>query len=67
MTEPTERGELTGFHVVDPDMYDRYRAEIVRMSTSHQVDVNEFLPDGVRRRGLSTPRSPIGSVWTSGT
>ena len=53
MSAPGDRGELTGFHVVDPDLYDRYRDEIVRLSTSHQIDVNEFLPDGVRRRGLS--------------
>jgi hypothetical protein len=53
MSDPIERGELGGFHVVDPDLYDRYRAEIVRLSNSHQVDIHEFLPAEVRRRGLS--------------
>lgn len=48
-----ERGELGGFHVVDPALYHRYRGEIVRLSNSHQVNINEFLPKGVRGRGLS--------------
>jgi len=47
------RGELTGFHVVDPELYRQYRAQIVRMSNSHQVDINEFLPDGVRKRAMT--------------
>ncbi len=50
---PVDRGEFAGFHVVDPELYARYRDEIVRLSTSHQVDINEFLPDDVRKRGLS--------------
>jgi len=53
MTDRRDRSELSGFHVVDPDLYDRHRAAIVRLSTSHQVDVHEFLPEGVRKRGLS--------------
>ena len=54
MTKPTERGEINGFHVVDPDLYDRYRKEIVALTNSYQVDINEFLPDdGTRKRGLS--------------
>ena len=54
MSSPIERGELNGFHVVDPDLYDRYRAEVVALTNSYQVDINEFLPnDGTRKRGLS--------------
>jgi DNA-directed RNA polymerase specialized sigma subunit len=47
------RGELSGFHVVDPELYRRYRAEIVQMSNSHQVNINEFLPAGVRQRAMT--------------
>ena len=54
MNKPTERGEINGFHVVDPDLYDRYREEVVALTNSYQVDINEFLPnDGTRKRGLS--------------
>ena len=54
MSSPIERGELNGFHVVDPDLYDRYRAEVLALTNSYQVDINEFLPnDGTRKRGLS--------------
>ena len=31
---PTARGELSGFHVVDPDLYREYRGRVVRMSNS---------------------------------
>jgi hypothetical protein len=53
MTERPDRGELTGFHVVDPELYRRYRDQVVRMSNSHQVNINEFLADGVRRRAMT--------------
>ncbi|MEC8922177.1 MAG: hypothetical protein VX558_06045 [Actinomycetota bacterium] len=54
MSGPLERGELNGFHVVDPDLYDRYRSEVLALTNSYQVDINEFLPDdGTRKRGLS--------------
>ena len=49
----TAAEEMGGFHVVDPDLYDQHRAEIARLANSHQVDINEFLPDHVRQRGLS--------------
>lgn len=52
MSDPG-RGELTGFHVVDPDLYEQYREKVVRLSNSYQVDTNEFLPDDQRQRGLS--------------
>lgn len=47
------RSELNGFYVVDPDLYDQYRDEVVRLSNSFQVNVNEFLPDDQRQRALS--------------
>lgn len=50
---PTARGELNGFHVVDPALYREYRDRIVRMSNSHQVDIQEFLPVDVRRRAMT--------------
>lgn len=50
---PPARGELTGFHVVDPELYRQYRGQVVRMSNSHQVNINEFLPDTVRQRAMT--------------
>lgn len=50
---PTARGELSGFHVVDPELYRQYRGQVVRMSNSHQVNINEFLPEGVRQRAMT--------------
>ncbi len=47
------RGELAGFHVVDPDLYEQHRAEVVRLASSYQTNTNEFLPEADRRRGLS--------------
>ena len=38
-----DRGELGGFHVVDPELYRRYRADVVALSNSHQRNINEFL------------------------
>lgn len=48
-----DRGELTGFHVVDPALYREHRAAIVAMANSHQVNINEFLPEGVRQRAMT--------------
>jgi len=48
-----ERGELAGFHVVDPETYHKFRAEVVRLANSHQYNRNEFLDDDVRQRALS--------------
>lgn len=53
MNEQPARGELTGFHTVDPELYRRHRAQIVQMSNSHQVDINEFLPADVRQRAMT--------------
>ena len=44
------RGELSGFHVVDPDLYERYRNQILELGNSHQRNINEFLPDSSRGR-----------------
>ena len=52
MTE-VERSEMNGFHVVDPDLYEAHREEVVAWSNSFQVDRHEFLPEGQRKRGLS--------------
>jgi hypothetical protein len=53
MSESPERGELAGFHVVDPELYRRHRDAVVALANSHQHDRNEFLPIDVRRRSLS--------------
>lgn len=44
------RGELTGFHVVDPDLYDQYRDQVLELGNSHQRNINEFLPEEQRGR-----------------
>ncbi len=41
------------FFAVDPALYRRYKDEILELSNSFQRDVNEHLPPGQRRRGLS--------------
>ncbi len=48
-----ERGEINGFHVVDPELYHRHRAEVVALANSHQNNTGEFLPDSVRTRALT--------------
>ena len=45
-----ERGEVAGFHVVDPDLYERHRHEVLALANSHQRNINEFLPAEQRRR-----------------
>lgn len=42
-----------GFSAVDPELYRRYKDEILDLSNAVQRDVNEHLPPGQRRRGLS--------------
>ena len=53
VTNPLDRGEINGFHVVDPEIYHKHRTEIVRLANSHQYNRNEFLADDVRQRALS--------------
>ncbi len=42
-----------GFFFVDPDIYRRYKDEVLRLSNSFQVNIQEHLPLGTRQRGLS--------------
>ena len=42
-----------GFFFVDPETYKRYKDEILRLSDSFQVNIQEHLPAETRRRGLS--------------
>ena len=53
MSNGVERGEIAGFHVVDPELYRKHRAEVVRLANSHQHNRNEFLDDEVRVRAMS--------------
>jgi len=43
---------MTFFHL-DPEVYKKYRDQVIELSNSIQVDINEHLPPGKRRRGLS--------------
>ena len=42
-----------GFFTVPPELYQRYKDEILELANSFQRDVNEHLPPGERKRGLS--------------
>ena len=42
-----------GFFFVDPEIYKRYKDEILRLSDSFQVNIQEHLPAETRQRGLS--------------
>jgi ribosome-binding protein aMBF1 (putative translation factor) len=42
-----------GFFFVDPEIYKRYKDEVLRLSNSFQVDIQEQLPADKRQRGLS--------------
>ena len=48
-----ERGEVTGFHVVDPELYVRHRDAVLALGNSHQRNINEFLPADRRGRAWS--------------
>ncbi len=41
------------FFYVDPKLYQQYREQVIELSNSIQVDINEHLPQGKRKRGLS--------------
>lgn len=41
------------FFALDPALYRRYKDEILELSNAFQRDINEHLPPGQRRRGLS--------------
>lgn len=42
-----------GFFTVSPELYRRYKDQILELSNSFQRDINEHLPPGERKRGLS--------------
>ncbi len=42
-----------GSFFIDPETYQRYKDEVLRLSNSFQVNVQEHLPPGERQRGLS--------------
>lgn len=42
-----------GSFAVDPELYRRYKDTILELANSFQRDINEHLPPGQRRRGLS--------------
>ena len=44
---------MSGFYYVDPELYREHKDEILRLSNSVQVNVQEQLPAEKRRRGLS--------------
>ena len=41
------------FFFVDPEIYKQHKDEILRLSDSVQINFQEHLPPGERRRGLS--------------
>ena len=41
------------FFFVDPETYERYRHEVLRLANSFQVNIQEHLPADTRQRGLS--------------
>ena len=41
------------FFFVDPEVYRMYKDEVLRLSDSVQINFQEHLPAGERRRGLS--------------
>ncbi len=42
-----------GFFFVEPELYRRYKDEVLRLSNSFQVNIQEHLPPETRQRGLS--------------
>jgi len=41
------------FFFIDPEIYKKYKDEIIRLSNSIQIDINEHLPAEQRKGGLS--------------
>jgi ribosome-binding protein aMBF1 (putative translation factor) len=41
------------FFFVEPELYKKYKDEILRLSDSRQVNIHEHLPPSERQRGLS--------------
>ena len=42
-----------GFFFIDPEIYQRYKDDVLQLSNSFQVNIQEHLPAGSRQRGLS--------------
>jgi len=42
-----------GFFFIEPEIYYRYKDEVLRLSNAFQVNIQERLPNGQRQRGLS--------------
>ena len=42
-----------GFFFIEPEIYERHKNEVLRLSNSFQVNVQEHLPAAERTRGLS--------------
>ena len=42
-----------GFFTISPELYRRYKDQILELSNSFQRDINEHLPPAERKRGLS--------------
>ena len=41
------------FFTISPELYRQYKDQILELSNSFQRDINEHLPPGERKRGLS--------------
>ena len=41
------------FFFVEPETYEKYKDEVLRLSDSFQIDIQEHLPPEKRKRGLS--------------
>ncbi len=42
-----------GFFFIEPELYHRYKDDVLRLSNSFQVNIQEHLPAEQRQRGLS--------------
>ena len=42
-----------GFFFIEPEIYNQYKDEVLRLSNSFQVNIQEHLPPEQRQRGLS--------------
>ncbi len=39
--------------ILDPDLYDKFKDAVLELTNAVQIDIQEHLPEGVRKRGLS--------------
>ena len=42
-----------GFFFIDPEIYERYKDEVLHLSNSFQVNIHEHFPPEKRQPGLS--------------